>query len=58
MTIISITASKEVRIRESAEQVVATYCQNYNGESDVIEQKIFANLKNALRWANKLSLQN
>lgn len=58
MQIIQLTPSKQVRISQNSDQVNAMLVQNYKGESDVIEAKTFSNLKNAIRWADKLSFQN
>jgi hypothetical protein len=49
------TGKKEVMIRQNGEKsVIALYCQVYQGESEVLESKLFSNFKNAEKWAAKI----
>lgn len=55
MTILkNTTGSKEVKIMTDATGAVrAMYCQIYQGDSQLLEFKTFASVKNAEKWGNK-----
>jgi hypothetical protein len=54
-TLKNTTGSKEVQITKNGESsFIAMYCQIYQGESQVLECKYFASVKNAENWANKV----
>ena len=54
-TLTNTTGSKEVQIRQNGEKsVIAMYCYVYQGESQVLQSKSFANVKNAEKWGNKM----
>jgi YbbR domain-containing protein len=54
-TLTNTTGSKEVQIRRNGEKsVIAMYCQVYQGESQVLQSKSFANVKNAEKWAKQV----
>lgn len=54
-TLTNTTGSKEVQIRSNGEKsFIAMYCQVYQGESQVLQSKSFANVKNAEKWAKQV----
>ena len=56
MTILTnSTGRKEVRIMTDATgSIHAMYCQVYHGDSQVLQAKTFASVKNAEKWGNKI----
>jgi hypothetical protein len=54
-TLTNTTGSKEVQIiRNGEKSVIAMYCQVYQGESQVLQSKSFANVNNAEKWAKQV----